>query len=830
MASVVERFERRVDSDPKHDAVRRVSPRAGGSVSFAQLDASANAIASDLIHRRGSKPEPVPIMVCAPELMLAAALGTLKAGKFYAAVNPLHPAPRVQRMLDELDAPLLLCDRRGEVAARRGPRALSVEELVARSSDGRPGLRFDGGRLAYVLYTSGSTGRPRGVAQSRRDMLHNVTRHRALAVEREDCVSLISADGFVAAVSNVYVALLGGGALAPYSFRDAGVEGMLAWLKATGVTVLYAFPSFLRQLAATEMANIHGGLRLAYLGGETVLRADLAAARRLFPAAALSVGLNSSETGLTCLHLIPPGSELPDPVPAGRPVTDVEVAIVDERGTPLTPGEAGEIEIRSEYVRPRYWGRGGAIHDDEPPAVSLGMEGGRATIHYRGAPVHVPTTGDYGDIHDNGTPAPAFRTGDRGRIDADGIVHHLGRVDGMVKIRGFRVETAEVESVISALPDIAEVAVLAVGEDRAALELAACVVGRGAGVDPVAIRGAVARELPSAMIPARVLILDELPRTPNGKLDRRSLRGLLGTPPGLGTATAPAAANGSVESPRACEGDVRRESVERRIAGIWSSELGIEEVSPDESFFALGGTSIMAISLVARVRRELGVRVPLAVLFKTPTVTALAATVIEMQGERATGGSVDRRIAVRLAREADFPEICTLVNHYIESTTFNFRTEPQTPGEWIGEWAATRTSYPWLVAIVDDVLAGLAYAGPWKGRRAYDWCAEVTVYVARDAQRRGIGRALYRQLLDLLDGQGYRTEIAAIALPNEPSVALHEACGFRHMGTLSGVGYKHGEWLDVGFWQRRQGSGETPAPIRTVPGDVPSADPLRPTG
>ncbi len=175
-------------------------------------------------------------------------------------------------------------------------------------------------------------------------MLHNVWRHRALAVGREDCVSLLSADGFVASVSNPYVALLGGAALAPYAFRDAGVEGMVNWLGAVGVTVLYVFPSFLRQLAALGDTRVYGGLRLAYLGGETVLPGDLAAARRLFGAATLSVGLNSSETGLTCLHLIPPDAALPDPVPAGRPVLDVDVAVVNESGTPLAAGEPGEIE------------------------------------------------------------------------------------------------------------------------------------------------------------------------------------------------------------------------------------------------------------------------------------------------------------------------------------------------------------------------------------------------------------------------------------------------------------------------------------------------------
>jgi acyl-coenzyme A synthetase/AMP-(fatty) acid ligase/L-amino acid N-acyltransferase YncA/acyl carrier protein len=780
VASVVEAFERQVDTDPERDAIRGPKPTTGAA-SFGELDAWANAIAAELIFHRGSKPEPVPLMVCSPELMLAAALGALKAGKFYVAVNPMHPAPHVQRVLDELDAPLLLCDRLGESVVRRDLLAISVEETIeARPYDPRPGLRFDESRLAYVLYTSGSTGRPRGVAQSRRDMLHNVARHQPLGIGHGDCVTLISADGFVASVSNPYIALLGGATLAPYSFRYSGVEGMIDWLEATGVTVLYGFPSFLRQLAAAEATRVFGGLRLAYLGGETVLPADLAAARRLFPAAALSVGLNSSETGLTCLHIVSAGSSMPDPVPAGRPVRDVEIAIVGASGTSRPPGECGEIEISSDYVRPRYWRRGG-VQDDDPLAL-------------------------------------AFRTGDRGRIDADGIVYHLGRVDQMVKIRGFRVETSEVEAAISALPGVAEVAVFGVGEEPET-ELTACCVAQSANVDPVAVRGAVARELPSAMIPTRVLIVDALPRTPNGKLDRKRLARLASHQDAdtSGTGATMAEPGARLQTAR----EHARGAVERRIADIWKAELAVDRVAADEDFFALGGTSLTAVSIISRVRGEFGVLVPLAALFRTPTVSALAAAVIELQDQHTTG---NRRactdVVVRSVQERDFPDICALVNHYIEHTSFNFRTEPQVLGEWIEDWSATRSSYPWLTAIVDSVLAGVAYAGPWKGRAAYDWCAEVTVYVAHDFQRMGIGRALYERLLRTLDSQGYRTQVAVITLPNPASVALHETCGFHRAGTLGGVGYKHGEWLDVGFWQRGEPQrGVPPAPITAVPSE-----------
>lgn len=771
-ASVVDAFELQVDANPGRDAIRRPGRTVAGGVSLGQLDRRANAIAAELISRRTSRPEPVALMVRSPELMLAAALGTLKAGKFYAAVNPLHPAPHVRRILDELDAPLLLCDRQSAPVVPKDLQGISVEEVLgARRCEARPGLEFDERRLAYLLYTSGSTGRPRGVAQSRRDMLHNLARHRPLAIGEEDCVTLISADGFVASISNPYVALLAGAALAPYSFRDMGVDQMIDWLDACGVTVLYGFPSFLRQLAAAESSRTYGGLRLAYLGGETVLPADLQAARRLFPAATLSTGLNSSETGLTCLHMIPPGSPIPDPVPVGRPVLDIEVSVVNDSGLQAAVGECGEIEIRSEYVQPRYWPPGGGCDE---------------------------------------TPARAFRTGDLGRIDPGGLVHHLGRVDQMVKVRGFRVDTTEVEAVIAGLPGVAEVAVFGMGEPPD-VALAACVLGHQADTDPAAIRDAVARELPPASIPTRILVLDAMPRTPNGKLDRARLAHL--------TSAGNQSVAGHVPAAEAATSQAKTDTaIEQRIVEIWCSELEVDHVGRDQDFFALGGTSLTAVAVVSRIRSELDAQLPLAALFRSPTVRALAARVIESRIECAVvERAAPSAVAVRPVQRRDLPDICALVNHYIEHTTCNFRDLPQTPEEWVADWSSTRSRYPWLAASVDGALAGVAYAGRWKDRSAYDWCAEVTVYVAQGMQRVGIGRALYDELLAMLDHQGYRTVIAVITLPNLPSVTFHEALGFRRAGTLEGVGYKQGRWLDVGFWQRdRPQRDRGPAPIGPV--------------
>lgn len=172
-------------------------------------------------------------------------------------------------------------------------------------------------------------------------------------------------------------------------------------------------------------------------------------------------------------------------------------------------------------------------------------------------------------------------------------------------------------------------------------------------------------------------------------------------------------------------------------------------------------------------------------------------------------------ICVRHAEPNDMPAVCAIINHFIRNSWVNFRTQPQTSEEWLSDWQKARNRYPWLVATsTDGTVVGVAYAAMFRAREAYNWCAEVTVYVAPDLGRRGVGTSLYKRLIPMLEQQGYRTLVAVIALPNSPSVALHEAFGFEHVGTLHSIGFKFGAWHDTGFWQRMLGSDDgRPVPV-----------------
>ena len=157
---------------------------------------------------------------------------------------------------------------------------------------------------------------------------------------------------------------------------------------------------------------------------------------------------------------------------------------------------------------------------------------------------------------------------------------------------------------------------------------------------------------------------------------------------------------------------------------------------------------------------------------------------------------------VRPATDEDLERVGEIVNHYIENSVFNFRTEPQTLDELRAQWTQRHQRFPWLVATDEDHhVIGVAYAGPWNERAAYRWTVESTIYVDPSAHRRGVGDALYAELISRLRQQGFHSAVAVIALPNDPSVRLHERHGFARVGHLLEAGYKHDAWHDVGFWQ-----------------------------
>ena len=497
-------------------------------------------------------------------------------------------------MIEATRCDVVICDGEGGRALDAAGVTLDRLHLASIAQGGqltaRPAVFLSPESPAYALFTSGSTGHPKGVVQTHASMVHNVLRHRDLSISREDRVTLISSDGFVGAISNPYIALCNGATLAPRSFHQDGVFQMFDWLEESRVSVGYLFPSFLRQFAAVAPAGRSYPARLLYLGGETVHASDISLARQLFTGAEIAVGLNSTETGLTRLNRI--GRDAPAPVgkvPLGGPVPGVEIEIFGDAGAILPPGEPGEITVKSAWVRPFYLDSGRLTDATEPIPGAAGLR--------------------------------RFRTGDRGYLTGSGLLFYVGRRDEMVKIRGHRVEIAEVEAALSAIPRVAEAAVTSHEDDSHDTVLSAFVVAKDATLDAAEIRRRLAATLPASMAPATVTLMPALPRTANGKVDRNALRspdGQTGNSHDRGTGA-------------------RSSGVTGRILEVWKTTLRASEIGVEENFFDLGGDSIKALKVVASLRKEFGVPLALQTLFEQPTISALAREVTRLLSRETHG-------------------------------------------------------------------------------------------------------------------------------------------------------------------------------------------------
>lgn len=566
--SIPERFEAQVDADPTRPAV------AAGAVawSYGALDAAANRVARALLARGRMDRCPVVLLIEQGAPLVAAILGVLKAGAIYVPLETAHPAAHVAAVWAEVGAELIVADDAGAAlaeAAAPGAPVLRVDAILGggEGADGagaaRPGIRVDAGAPAYVYYTSGSTGRPKGVVDSHANVLHNVARYtNSLAIDRRDRLTLLQSPGFSGAVSSLFGALLNGAASVPYDVRREGTAGLGAWLVRERVTIYHSVPALFRRAVAG--ARAFPDLRLVRLEGDAMSRADwLLFRERCAPGARLVNGLGATECGLVRQFFIDHATPVEDGVvPVGGPVEDMDVAVVDESGTPVPPGTTGEIAVRSRHLACGYWRR----PDLDARAFS-------------------------GDASD--PSRRVYRTGDLGRMRADGCLEHLGRLDARARIRGHWVDLADVEAALAEVPGIAEAAVRTYLDAAGDARLVACVVARttpDAGPAPTlgAVRRTLATRLPDVAVPTALVHVPALPLTATGKVDRTALPEPSGERPRLDVPfVAP------------------RPGLEATIAAIWSEVFGLDRVGLDDPFLDLGGDSLRLGQIHARLQERL---------------------------------------------------------------------------------------------------------------------------------------------------------------------------------------------------------------------------------
>ncbi|HEX2209622.1 MAG TPA: amino acid adenylation domain-containing protein, partial [Longimicrobium sp.] len=556
----------------------------GGGISFtyAELNARANRLAHHLV-RLGVGPE-ARVGVClerGPEL-IAGNLAVLKAGGAYVAMDPTYPAGRLEMMLRDSGAAVLLGDGRVTAPVIDGVRVVRVDEdadaIAAESAADLPD-RSTPRSLAYVVYTSGSTGTPKGVAvdhASLGSLCAWVV--RAFGVTGADRATQVASPGFDAAVLEVWPFITRGASVhvVPGEVR-ADPPALRDWLVEHAATVSFVPTPVAEPMLALEWPA-DAPLRWLLTGGDRL---------RARPRAGMPFALSNNYGPTECTVVATSGVVKADGARApsiGGPIENTRVYVLDSGLRPLPAGVPGELCIGGAQVARGYLNR---------PALT--------------AERFVP---DPFSAHPG---ARLYRSGDKVRWLADGSIEYLGRLDEQVKVRGFRIELGEIESTLRRHPDVADCAVIARDDERGEKRLAAYVVG---GADADDLRAHLRGSLPDYMVPAAFVALDALPLTPNGKLDRRAL-----------PAPEYAPANERYVAPRT--------PAEQVLAATWAEVLGVERVGIHDNFFELGGHSLLATRLASRVGDVFGAAVSVRALFEAPTVAELAERVEAARGATA---------------------------------------------------------------------------------------------------------------------------------------------------------------------------------------------------
>ncbi len=561
-----------------------VATRDGG-VSYGELLARADSLAG-FLRERGAGPDAlVGIHAHRSPEMLVAVLGVLRAGAAYVPLDPAHPAERLRRIAGDARLTAIVC-----TAAAR-PTLPPVDVPVHDDADWEghapaPDRSPAGEDLAYVIHTSGSTGRPKGVMITHANLAWSTAARAAWYGEPVRRFLLLSSFAFDSSVAGIFWTLSQGGTLwLPPEGGERDVGELVATIRRERITHLLCLPSLYALLLAHAGRGALASLRAAIVAGEACPQRVLDDHARLVPGAGFYNEYGPTEaTVWATVHGSRPGAHtgaLRGTVPIGHAIDGARVTIVDARGEPAPDGERGEIHV------------GG-------PGVARGYLGDPALTSDR----FVAGPDDAGRV---------YRTGDFARRLADGQIEFLGRADDQVKINGVRVELAEVDTVLRAQPEVDE-AVAGTRDDGPDASLVAYLVLR-AGVDAGAVarvQAAVALALPAPMVPTTFVVLETLPRTATGKVDRRALT----TP----TFTPVVARD-------------RSDALQRFVGRLWDDALG-RPTRLDDDFFASGGTSLGAMRLMAAVERKLGRRLPLAALLAAPTPRRFIAALRASPGER----------------------------------------------------------------------------------------------------------------------------------------------------------------------------------------------------
>ena len=579
---------RRFEKLAAEDNVRIAVKTADLEWTFQDLHKKADRIARLIIQEERVRPERVALLFGQSPGSLSAMLGALKAGKTYVPISSSNPPARIEMVMDDAQATLLLTDnqtlKKAQEVAGDHIRVLNIDEIEESVSDYDRDSSVTPESVACILYTSGSTGRPKGVMQTHRNILHQACSYsHKIGIAASDRLSLLPSFDVGAGHLDIYAGLLSRATLSLFNAREEGAQALIEWLLRERITVYHSTPALFRSVSG----NIPEGtafpdLRVINLGGDRVVLSDVELFRRYYRRASIFMNsLACTEAGPYAQYFIDHDSQIEkERIPVGYPAEDVEILLRDERGALLSGAGSGEILIRSRYLSPGYWQR---------PAMTDAV--------FRSDP-----------------DAPGqriYETGDLGLRDLEGRLEFIGRRDSLVKIRGYRVELPEIESALQGHPAIKEAAVAAFDDNAGNKYLTAYVVAApGQPAEVESLRVYLEAILPDYMLPSRYAFLEALPKTPNGKVDRSALR-----PAGL-------------EAMR--RNGQRRPSedpVTQRLLEVWRQMLKVDRIGVNDSFFVIGGDSLAAIDLSCWIEKEYGMRLSPSVIYTNPTIDRLAALI-----------------------------------------------------------------------------------------------------------------------------------------------------------------------------------------------------------
>jgi amino acid adenylation domain-containing protein len=574
-----------------HGVFREVAARApdqvallwdGGALTYRELDATSDELAERLIAAGVATDRPVALIAPRSPEAVIAALAILKAGGCYLPLDPAYPHERLRFAIDDAGAKVLVTDRAGAATlAGLAARTVLVDGVATTTAIATATPRAERATSttrAYVMYTSGSTGVPKGVQIEHRSILRLVGDVDYVALDATTRFLHAAPLGFDASTLELWGPLLHGGAVVIYRDLVPTGPGLAAAIARHGVTSAWLTAALFNSIVDDDPTHL-AGLRQLYTGGEALSPSHVRRALAALPTTELHNGYGPTEcTTFTTTYRIP--RELPAEtraIPIGRPIADTACYVVAPDGAPVPIGIVGELWVGGRGVARGYLAR--------PELDAERFIADRFTGDGR-----------------------LYRTGDRVRWRPDGTLDFVGRVDQQVKIRGFRIELGEIEARLGELSGVAACAVAVKDDGPTGKRLVAYLVGAGGPPPPApTVRAALAKVLPEFMVPTAYVALAALPVTANGKLDRARL-------------PAPGRERPELATPyRAPSGP--REPI---ICAVFAELLDLDRVGALDGFFELGGNSLLAVTLQARLREAGLPEVSTATLFAAPTPAALA--------------------------------------------------------------------------------------------------------------------------------------------------------------------------------------------------------------